>query len=148
MPGAGKEATMSVEQNKEIVRRFAEVWNGGNTAVVDELGAPDLVVQYPLLPAPLHGPRAFREFLGVFQAAFPDIRLTLDAPLIAEGDQVAARWTLRGTQRGDMPGLPASGKVAEWSGISIYRLRDGKVAEERGEEDALGLLRQLGAIPQ
>ena len=68
--------------------------------------------------------------------------------MIAEGDQVAARWSMRGTHLGDMPGLPATGKRAEWTGISICRLRGGKLVEEAGEENALSFLQQLGVISQ
>ena len=66
---------------------------------------------------------------------------------IAEGDRVVGAWTMRGTHQGDMMGLPPTGKKVAWSGITIYRIRGRKVIDERGEEDGLGLLRQLGAIP-
>ena len=138
---------MSVEQNKAIARRFAEVWNRGGLAIVDELAAPDLVVSYPLLPEDIHGPQAYKQFLAQFYAAFPDIEASAEE-MIAEGEKVVARWTCRGTHRGDFPGLPATGKTVQWSGMTIYRIVDGKVVEEKGEEDALGMLRQLGVIPQ
>jgi steroid delta-isomerase-like uncharacterized protein len=138
---------MSTEENKAIARRFAQVWNRGGTEVIDELAAPDLVVSYPLFPAEIHGPAAFKELLAGVYKAFPDLGLRVD-DIIAEGDKVAARWTTWGTHQGDMPGLPATGKRAEWTGITIYRIADGKVVEERGEEDGLRMLRQLGAIPQ
>jgi steroid delta-isomerase-like uncharacterized protein len=68
--------------------------------------------------------------------------------MIAEGEKVVARWTCRGTHRGHFPGLPATGKTVQWSGMTIYRIVDGKVVEEKGEENVLGLLRQLGVLPQ
>ena len=138
---------MSTEENKAVARRFVEVWNLGGTEVIDELAAPNLVVSYPLFPEEVHGPEAFKQLLaGVYQS-FPDLGLRVD-DMIAEGDKVAARWTTWGTHQGDMPGLPATGKRAEWTGITIYRIAGGKVVEERGEEDGLRMLRQLGAIPQ
>lgn len=137
---------MGLEENKAIAQRFAQVWNRGGTEVIDELAAPDLVVSYPLLPEELHGPEAFKQFIVSLYTAFPDIGLRID-DLIAEGDKVVGRWTIWGTHHGDLPGLPATGKRAEWSGITIYRIVDGKVVEERGEEDALGALQQLGVIP-
>jgi steroid delta-isomerase-like uncharacterized protein len=138
---------MSTDENKAIVRRFAQVWNRGGTEVIDELAAPDLVVSYPLLPEEIHGPEAFKEVLAGIYNAFPDLGCRVDE-MIAEGDKVAARWTIWGTHQGDLPGLPATGKRAEWTGITIYRIVDGKVVEERGEEDALSMLQQLGFIPQ
>jgi steroid delta-isomerase-like uncharacterized protein len=138
---------MAVEANKDIVRRFAQVWNKAGTEVIDQLAAPDLVVSYPILPEPIHGPEAYKQFFVGFYNAFPDGGCRID-DLIAEGDKVAARWTIWGTHQVDLPGLPATGKHAKWTGITIYRVVDGKVVEERGEEDALGMLRQLGVIPQ
>ena len=67
--------------------------------------------------------------------------------LIAEGDKVVVRWTFAGTQRGAFGPIPATGKSVRWTGISICRIADGKVIEDRGEEDALGFMRQLGLVP-
>jgi steroid delta-isomerase-like uncharacterized protein len=138
---------MSVEHNKTIARRFAEIYNRGGLAIVDELAGPDLVVSYPLLPEDIHGLQAYKQVLAQFYAAFPDIEASVEE-MIAEGEKVVARWTCRGTHRGDFPGLPATGKTVQWSGMTIYRIVDGKVVEEKGEEDVLGLLQQLGVIPQ
>jgi steroid delta-isomerase-like uncharacterized protein len=79
-------------------------------------------------------------------SAFPDLERRID-DLIAEGDKVVARWTAQGTQTGEFQGLPPSGKVATSSGITIFRILDGRVVEEWSESDMLGLLQQLGAIP-
>jgi steroid delta-isomerase-like uncharacterized protein len=146
MDAAERTSSMATDENKEIARRFAQVWNKGGTEIIDELAAPDLVVSYPLLPEDLHGPEAFKQCIVALYNAFPDLGLRID-DLIAEGDKVAGRWTIWGTHQGDLPGLPATGKRAEWTGITIYRIVDGKVVEERGEEDALGALQQLGVIP-
>jgi len=80
-------------------------------------------------------------------AAMPDYNVSID-DLIAEGDRVAARFTMRGTHTGaDFLGLPASGRKINVTGISIFRIADGKIAEHWANEDALGLLQQLGAMP-
>jgi steroid delta-isomerase-like uncharacterized protein len=136
---------MSSEENKELVRRFAQVWSRGGQPIVDELAAPDLVVFYPSLRQPLHGPDAFKQFLDAFYAAFPDAQCTIQE-LIAEGDRVATRWTLRGTHQGELLGIPATGSAVAWTGMTIIHIRDGKIMEERGESDALGLFQQLGII--
>jgi steroid delta-isomerase-like uncharacterized protein len=137
---------MSSDENKAIVIRFGQVWSTGELELVDELASPDMTVAYPLLPEELHSADAFKQVLVAFRAAFRDLKGEFDEP-IAEGDRVAVRWTLQGEHRGDLFGIPATNKTVRWSGISIYRLAGGKVVEERGEEDALGLLRQLGVIP-
>ena len=76
-----------------------------------------------------------------------DVTLSLEGDFIAEGDKVVARWKGVATQKGAFGGIPATGKSATWTGISIFRIAEGKVAEEIGEEDALSVLQQLGVVP-
>jgi steroid delta-isomerase-like uncharacterized protein len=137
---------MTTNENKAIAVRFGQVWGKGDMSIVDELASPQLRVSYPLMPAPTEGIAAFKEVLKMVHRAFPDLEIEIDEP-IAEGDRVAARWTMRGTHEGDMMGLPPTGKRVVWSGITIYRIKNGKVVDEMGEEDGLALLRQLGVIP-
>ena len=66
---------------------------------------------------------------------------------MAAGDKEVVRWTIRGTHTGELMGIPPTGKQVAWTGITIYRLADGKIVEEKGEEDALGFLQQLGVVP-
>jgi steroid delta-isomerase-like uncharacterized protein len=137
---------MSIEENKAVVRRFIRVWDTDDPKILDELAAPDILVSYPILPAPVRGAAAFKNVLAGVRAALPDIKIEI-GNLIAEGDSVVAPWTISGTHLGDLMGIPPSGKRVAWNGISIYRIEDGKVVDEHGEEDGLGLLRQIGAIP-
>lgn len=87
-----------------------------------------------------------RAFYGQFLAAFPDIDLSLHQTL-AEGDLVATRYVIRGTHSAEFFGVPATGRRVEVEGQSIFRFRDGKIAERWQSLDALGLLTQLGAVP-
>jgi steroid delta-isomerase-like uncharacterized protein len=137
---------MSIENNKLAARHFGEVWGQGDPAIVDTLAHPELVVFYPALGQPINGRDAFKNVLALFHHAFPDLSVTVEDE-VAEGDKVALRWTLHGTHRAEIMGVPPSGKTASWTGITIYRLVEGQVIEERGEGDTLCLLRQLGAIP-
>jgi steroid delta-isomerase-like uncharacterized protein len=137
---------MSIEENKAIALRFGQVWGKGDLGLVDELAAPDIRVSYPLMPAPTQGAAAFKEVLKMVHSAFSDLEIEIGEP-IAEGNRVAVGWTMRGTHNGDMMGLPPTGRSVSWSGITFYRIEGGKVVDERGEEDALGLLKQVGAIP-
>jgi steroid delta-isomerase-like uncharacterized protein len=99
-----------------------------------------------VLNQPIYGPEAFKQLLMGARSAVPDAAIEfLDE--IAEGDKVVVRWTVHGTHQGVFLGIPPTGKQVTWSGITIYRITDGKVVEERGEEDALGLMQQLGVIP-
>ncbi len=137
---------MSVDTNKEIVRRLGvEPWEG-NLGVIDELVAADYVGHDPAQPE-LHGPDGIREFITTYLAAFPDGKITIDEQL-AEGDLVASRWTGRGTQQGELMGVPPTGKQVTVSGITISRVKNGKVVEEWSNWDTLGMLQQLGVVPE
>jgi len=138
---------MSLEQNKEIVRRYSEqFWGGGDEAVADEVFAADVVDHSPAIPDQPPGREGEKQALDAFRSAFPNLRVTTE-DLIAEGDKVVLRWTARGTHEGDLPGIPATGKQATLKGIDIVRLADGKIVERWAEYDNLGLVNQL-APPQ
>lgn len=137
---------MSTEENKALVRRFVQVWGKGSLDTLDELAAPNFSVYYPLLRETVHGSEAFKQVLMRFHTGLPDAEVVSEE-VIAEGDQVVVRWTGQGTHTGELLGIPPTGKQATLTGITIYRLADGKIVEERGEEDALGFLQQLGVIP-
>ena len=136
---------MSVENNKAVARRFIQVWGDGNLDVIDELAAPSLAVRYPTIPEVIQGSRAFRHVLAGFRAAFPDSALRVEEE-IAEGEKVVLRWTFSGTHNGSLLGVPATGKRVTWTGITIYRIVDGRVVEEQVEEDFLGFFRQVGLV--
>ena len=137
-----------VSANKEIVRRLVDgVWRDRNLALVDELVAQDYVGHDPTQPEPILGREGFKQFVGMYQSAFHDAAVTIDDQ-IAEGDNVVTRWTGRGTHTGELMGIAPTGKEVTVSGITISRLAGGKIAEEWELMDALGMLVQLGAVPQ
>jgi steroid delta-isomerase-like uncharacterized protein len=138
---------MSIEANKLIVRRlFDEVWNTGNVGLLDELLAPDFIDRAAQMGGDDVTARGFKTQVLVFRTAFPDGRSQIE-DLIAEGDRVVARWTDGGTQHGEWMGIAPTGKRVTITGIDIYRIEQGKIAEYWCSEDELGLLRQLGAAP-
>ena len=136
---------MSADTNKEIVRRLGvEPWEG-NLGVIDELVTTDYVGHDPAQPD-MQGPDGIKEFITGYLTGFPDGRITIDEQL-AEGDLVATRWTGRGTHQGEMMGIPPTGKQVTVSGITISRVKNGKVVEEWSNWDTLGMLQQLGVVP-
>ncbi len=138
---------MPILDNKSIARRFIHAWSAGGLKIVDELAARDITVFYTHFPEPLRGIERFKQVLTETYTNFPDIRVTADE-LISEEDKVVVRWTYRGTHKsGGLFGIPAAGKQVSVSGITIYVIAHGKVVEESGLVDSLGLMRQLGAIP-
>ena len=138
---------MAIEENKEIVRRYSEqFWGSGDEAIADEVFADDIVDHSPAVPDQPPGREGQKRALTAFRSAFPDLRVTTE-DIIAEGDKVVLRWTARGTHRGELPGIPPTGKQATLKGIDILRMTGGRIVERWAEYDNLGLLQQLGAIP-
>lgn len=142
------------QQNKEIVGRwFAQFWgNPWNPKVIDELAAPDMLLQYSL-HAPRRGRDDVRDFMNGFRAAFPDLAFSGAADLIAEGDYVVGRWIGGGTHTGPAfgdflaGGLPAkSGRKMRFTGTTVLRVENGLVAEEIGLDDGVTALTQLGLL--
>ena len=138
---------MSSEQNKAIVRRLLEEPWTGNLKVVDELIDRNYVGYDPSIPEPRRGPDGFKENVSTYREAYSDARITVDEQ-IAEGDKVATRWTGRGTHTGELAGISPTGKDVTVSGLTISRFEGGKVVEEWTTWDTLGMLVQLGQIPE
>ena len=126
-------------------RIFEEVWNRRNPAIIDELMAPEYV-HHDVLSPEAFGLDGYRQFSDRYLSAFPDLKMTIDDEVVA-GDRIVTRWTATGTHEGDLPGLPRTGKKISVTGITIARLSNGKFVESWNNWDALGMLRQLGAIP-
>ena len=141
--------SVSKEDNKVVIRRWIEAYNQRDLEAEADLLAPDYVAHVPGAPAPLdlEGLEAWRQFSGSFAEAFPDIRLTIQ-DIFSEGDMVAARVAFRGTHRGEFQGIPPTGKEVAFTSIEVNRVVDGKVEEHWVELDLLGLMQQLGAIPE
>ena len=125
---------MSIQENKSIARRFIQIWGKGNLDMIDELAAPSLSVQYPVIPQVIRGTQMFRQVMEGFRSAFPDSDLRIEE-VIAEDDKVVIRWSFSGTHQGNLLGIPATGKKVSWTGITIYRIVDEKVVEEKKGKD-------------
>jgi steroid delta-isomerase-like uncharacterized protein len=136
---------MDPAENRDIARRFIQIWGDGDLGLIEELAHPDIVVTYPILPRTIKGSRLFRRIMEGFRSSFPDSTLAVEEDL-AEGDRVAVRWTFRGTQEGRLLSYPGTGRAVTWTGITIYEIVEGKVIRETGEEDFAGFLRQIGAV--
>jgi steroid delta-isomerase-like uncharacterized protein len=139
---------MSAEENKALVERFVEeFWNEGNLSAADELMAPDAQIHLP--SGDVVDVDGLKGFAGAFRGSFPDWHSTFEE-LVAEGDRVAERWTGRGTHRGELQGIPPTGKRVEVPGSVFYRIVEGEIVEFRGQLDMMGMMQQLGvmAAPQ
>ena len=136
---------MTVEENKALVRHFVEeFWNEGNTAVADDLFAPDAEIHMPT--GEMVDVDGLKGFAGAFRGSFPDWHSTFEE-LVAEGERVAERWTGRGTHVGELQGIAPTGKRVEVPGSVFYRIVEGKIVEFRGQLDMMGMMQQLGVMP-
>jgi predicted ester cyclase len=140
--------------NKEIVGRwFTDFWGKTcNLNIVDELAAPDMLLQYSLHD-PRRGRDDIKDFMIDFRKAFPDLNFWGAADLIAEGDYVVGRWAGGGTHTGPafsdflVGSLPANtGRKMLFTGTTVLKLQDGKIVEEVGLDDGVTALTQLGLI--
>ena len=137
-----------IRENDALIRRwFEEVWNQGRAEVIDELFAADGIAHGLSDDSgnPLRGPAGFKEFHAKFRAAFPDIVVTVE-DTITEGDKIAARCIVRGKHTGDSLGFAATQAPMEMTGISIVRIKDGKIVEGWNNFDFMTMYKQLGAI--
>jgi predicted ester cyclase len=151
---AGGATSRTIQDNKAIVGRwFTEFWgNPWNPKVIDELAAPDMLLRYSLHAART-GRDDVRAFMVGFRTAFPDLGFTGAADLIAEGDYVVGRWIGGGTHTGPAfsdflaGSLPAaSGRKMHFTGTTVIKVVNGRIAEEVGLDDGVTALTQLGLI--
>jgi steroid delta-isomerase-like uncharacterized protein len=139
-------APAASEGRKAIIRRWVEDgWNRRNPALIDEIFAPDVVQHDPNGP-PVASVEALKEYVGGLMTALPDLKFTIEN-LAADGDRVVWRFGSRGTHRGPLMGIPATGKTGTVTGQVEFRFAGDKVAEIWINYDQFGLLRQLGVIP-
>lgn len=140
---------MSTEDNKALVRgAVEEEWNQGNFAHVDELTASHYIHHDPDSPT-IQTREDYKRWVTESRQAFPDLHLTIE-DMIAERDQVAVRWTFRGTNTGAIVTpmyIPATGKQVTVTGITISRLAGGKIVEDWHQVDMMSFMQQLGLLP-
>jgi steroid delta-isomerase-like uncharacterized protein len=140
------EATVS-EENKRLSRAFTEYMSTGDPALADEVFDRAIVFHGPSGVGEHMGLDAVKAMTAAIRAGLPDWRSTV-VDQVAEGDKVVARWEGRGTHLGQFGGVPATGRTVELKGITIERVAGGKIVEVWGAWDELGLMHQMGAIPE
>ena len=133
------------EANKASVRRLMnEVWNQGKMEVVDELLDTNYINHDTQAPG-VNNSQAFKGLVDTYRTAFPDLNFDIE-DILTDGEKVITRWRSTGTQLGDLPDVPATGRRVDVTGISITRFEQGKIAEDWANWDTVGMLKQLGVI--
>jgi predicted ester cyclase len=138
---------MSTKDLGALARRLLSEGNKGKAAAIaalDETCAADAVMHYP--SEDIRGLKDFKKHMSELYDALPDIHWTLDDMLV-EGDRVAVRWTVSGTHKGKLMGIPPTNKKVKYSGIEIDRVAGGKFVEGWVSPDTLGFMQQLGVVP-
>jgi steroid delta-isomerase-like uncharacterized protein len=131
------------EENKALVQRS---WEMDSPEDLDEFYPPDVVWHMP--EEDLRGIEEAKRFVSSFLGAFPDVSFSVE-DLIAEGNKVVSRYTVRGTHRGETEEFgPPTGRQLEQEGITIHLIADGKIVEEWNQYDNLSILQQLGLAPE
>ena len=134
------------EENRALALRASEIVNQRNPALIEELYPPDFVWHEP--DQDIRGYEQAKQFVSTFLQAFPDITISVE-DVIAEGDKVVSRYTIRGTHQGETEQFgPPTGRQMELEGITIHRFEDGKIVEEWESYDSLSMLQQLGLAPE
>jgi steroid delta-isomerase-like uncharacterized protein len=136
------------EENKQVLRRwFDEVWNKGRAEAIDEMfdenGIAHGLSEDP--SSPLKGPGNFRPFYEVFRQAFPNLTIDIE-DMVAEGDKVAARCSVRGKHEGEFMGRAATQSPVEFTGITIVRIANGKIVEAWNNFDFMTMYKQCGHL--
>ena len=137
---------MLTETNKRVMERFMEFINTASEILAGELIAPEAIFHVPGRIEPMRGPVGYLAIIGMMREGFPDIQWTLEE-IVAEGDKVAARFTMRGSHQGNFMGIPPTGNTIVVQAMNFYRLSGGQIVEEYGQPDLLGLLQQIGVAP-
>jgi len=137
---------MATENNKQLMNRFVNFINTSSEQLAGELISSNAIFYVPGQTEPMRGPAGYLAIIEMMRSGFPDIQWTLE-DIVAEGDKVAARFIMRGTHQGTFFGVPATGKSIEVQAMNFYRFSNGQIVEEYGQPDMLGLLGQIGAIP-
>ena len=134
------------EENKQLVRRwFEEVWNQGRAGAIDEM-LDEYGIAHGLSDDPsnpIKGPSGFKPFHSLFREAFPNMMIVVE-DMVAEGDKVAARCSVRGRHEGDFRGFAATQSPVDFTGMTIVRIANGKIVEAWNNFDFLTLNKQVG----
>jgi steroid delta-isomerase-like uncharacterized protein len=135
------------DENKDLVRRgWEEIPNQRNLDALEEFYAADAVWHEP--DQELQGLEEIRQYVDLYFGAFPDVNFTVE-DVIAEGDKVVTRWTVRGTHQGETEEFgPPTGRQIELEGLTLHRLEGGRIVEEWERFDNLSFLQQLGLAPE
>jgi steroid delta-isomerase-like uncharacterized protein len=137
---------MTPDERKQTLRRVIdEVYNKGNVDAMDEVFAPHCSFHDPSFP--VEGVAGTKQFVRELRAAQPDFHCDVQ-DILVDGDRTAARWTMGGTDRNEFRGMPPTGKSYVVTGTTFNQWEGDRIVEEWDNYDSLGMLQQLGHVPE
>jgi steroid delta-isomerase-like uncharacterized protein len=139
-------STLTGKKNQIALNFTEEIWDKGNLKIADEILSKDFIDHDPVT-GQLPGIEGYKQMVTEFRNAFPDLRVK-NEDVIVEGDKVVVRWTAQGKQSGQLMNIPPTNKQVTLKGVDILLVENNKIIERWGEFDALGMLSQLGVLPQ
>ncbi len=139
--------TDRITHNKHLVEAFIQdLFSKGDLDAVDRYLDPKFVNHDPPFAGAPDGPEGMRQAAATFRQALPDWHSDVEQ-LVAEGDIVVERFTASGTHRGELMGVPPTGKTIVLPGVNVFRIEGDRIVERWGRLDELRLMRQLGLVP-
>ena len=137
---------MAAEQNKKLIQKlFSEVMTGKNLSIADEIFAPGFINHG--IPNAKKGPDGFKEVLQQFFDAYPDMKINVEHIIADDNNMVATRGHWTGTNKGSFMGMPASSKTVRVEFIDVWKIENGKLAENWVQMDMVGMMQQTGMMP-
>ena len=137
---------MSAEEDKAVVRRLFEALNAREDAVVEELVASDCQIIGPAGSG--RGPTVYKGVFEILRTGLPDLHVTIDEIVAAEGDRVIVRSRTHGTHGGIFMGIAPTNKAVSWAGVNFFELRGGTIARSWGLQDRLAALESMDVVPR
>jgi predicted ester cyclase len=139
-------ASIDLDSNRELVEAFVAALDAHDLDQLDPILSADFIEHNPLVAELPPGAEGFKMVAAGILAAFPDVDVTVDF-MLAEGDLVATRHTVRASHQGEFNGIPATGIDVTWTELHLFRIADGLIVEHWAELNPLNLLAQIGAMP-
>ncbi len=124
-----------------------QIWNNKDASGIERFISPDYRGHDPAEPEVISGIEGYKQHFGTLTTGFPDLRITIE-DVLEVGERVSVRWFVQAVHSGDFGGIPPTGRRVRVTGISVARITRRQLIEEHGITDALGLLKQLGVIPE
>ena len=134
---------MSADIKQTVQKVFEQVWNQGDTSVVDQLFADSFVANIANIPTPINSADEFKQFVALFRALSPDLNFTINDQ-VAEGDKVATRWTVRFPSSGEGLDAESGHEDVAVTGMSMHKMTNGKLVESWDNWDSMTAFQSLG----